>query len=185
MILIVGLGNPGKKYEKTKHNFGWLVLDKLAGKNKWKTCKKGNLKYLKLNIKDEQVELIKPQTYMNNSGQSVAYARKNHNFKPEDMIVVYDDLDLPFSKIKIGQFKSAGGHNGIKSIIQHLGFNDFIRFRLGIKNDFSEKIPAEKFVLSRFNKEEKKQLDTIIDKCIDAIELYIEKGIEETMNKYN
>lgn len=185
MKLIIGLGNPGLKYKKTRHNFGWLALDKLAGKNKWHTSKKGRLNYLKMEINNQPVELIKPQTCMNNSGQAIAYAQKKHNFKPEDIIVVYDDLDLPFGSMRIGQFESAGGHNGIKSIIQHLGFNNFIRFRLGIQNELTARIPSEKFVLTRFNRDEKKQLDKIMNNCAEAIQCYLENDLEQTMNKYN
>jgi peptidyl-tRNA hydrolase, PTH1 family len=185
MKLIIGLGNPGMKYKKTRHNFGWLVLDKIAGKNKWQTSKKGKLDYVKMEINNQTVELIKPQTYMNNSGQAIAYAQKKHDFKPEDIIIIHDELALPFGAMRIGQFESAGGHNGIKSTIQHLGFNNFIRFRLGIQNELVNRIPAEKFVLTRFNRDEKKQLETNIDTCVDALELYLEKGLEPTMNKYN
>lgn len=185
MKLIIGLGNPGRKYKKTKHNFGFLVLDKLAGKNKWHTIKKGNLEYLKMELAYNDIELIKPQTYMNNSGEAIAYAQKKHNFKPEDIIVVYDDLDLDFGSIRIGQFESAGGHNGIKSLIQHLGFSNFIRVRLGIKNELLEKIPAEKFVLTKFPRKDRKELEQIIDKTTEAITTLLDSGLDEAMNKYN
>jgi len=185
MKLIIGLGNPGLKYRQTKHNFGWLVLDKLAGKNKWNTSKKAQTKYIKTEIANVPVELIKPLTYMNNSGLTVAHIARNYNLKPEDIIVIYDDLDLKFGSIRIGQFESAGGHNGIKSIIQHLGFNNFIRFRLGINDELAEKIPAENFVLTKFNRAEKKLLDQIINNCTEAITELLATDLASAMNKYN
>ena len=185
MKLIIGLGNPGSQYKKTKHNFGFLVLDKLAGKNKWHSSASTQAKFLKMDIAHKSVKLLKPQTYMNNSGQAAAYAQKKHNFKTEDIIVVYDDLDLNFGSMRIGQFESAGGHNGIKSIIQHLGFNNFIRIRLGINNELSDKIPAEKFVLTKFKRSEKKDLDQMIDNAAQAITTILDSGLENAMNKYN
>ena len=185
MKLIIGLGNPGRKYKKTKHNFGFLVLDKLAGKNKWTSSKNANAEYLRLDIALTDTELLKPQTYMNNSGIAVAYAVKKHNIKPEDIIVIYDDLDLEFGNMRIGKFESAAGHNGIKSIIQELGFNNFIRIRLGINDEYAEKIPAEKFVLNKFPRKGKKQLEEIIDKAVNAVTELLETDIETVMNKYN
>ncbi|MBL7021887.1 aminoacyl-tRNA hydrolase [Patescibacteria group bacterium] len=185
MKLIIGLGNPGRKYKKTKHNFGFLVLDKLAGKNKWTSSKNANAEYLRLDIALTDTELLKPQTYMNNSGIAVAYAVKKHNIKPEDIIVIYDDLDLEFGNMRIGKFESAAGHNGIKSIIQELGFNNFIRIRLGINDEYAEKIPAEKFVLNKFPRKDKKQLEEIIDKAVNAVTELLETDIETVMNKYN
>jgi len=185
MKLIIGLGNPGRKYKKTKHNFGFLVLDKLASKNKWHSSKKGNFEYLHMNLAFNDVELVKPQTYMNNSGLAVAYAVKKHNVKPEDIIVVYDDLDLDFGTIRIGKFESAAGHNGIKSIVQHLGFHDFTRIRLGINNELTAKIPAEKFVLTKFARKDKKQLDEMINKATEAITIILDSDITTAANKFN
>lgn len=185
MKLIIGLGNPGRKYIKTKHNFGFLVLDELAGKNKWHTSKNVQAEYLKMDINNIDVELFKPQTFMNNSGSAIAYAVKKHNLKPEDIIIIYDDLDLDFGSIRIGIFKSAGGHNGIKSTIQQLGFHDFVRIRLGINNKLTDKIPAEKFVLTKFPRADKKELENIIARTIEAINIILDKGLPEAMNKYN
>jgi PTH1 family peptidyl-tRNA hydrolase len=190
MKLILGLGNPGKKYQATKHNAGFMALDflaeKLLGKNpKWNDSKKGKIQYLKTEINGETVELIKPQTFMNNSGTSVNFAYKNHNFKPEDIFIIYDDLDIDLGEIKVGFFESAGGHNGIKSIIQHLGFNNFLRFRMGIKTPLLERIPADKYVLSRFSLFDKLKFKKAIHKTVEALELAIEKDPREAMNKYN
>jgi peptidyl-tRNA hydrolase, PTH1 family len=190
MKLIIGLGNPGKKYQNTKHNAGFLALDFLAeellGKNhKWNDSHKGKLQYLKTKINGETVELIKPQTYMNNSGVSVQYAFKKHDFRPEDIFIIYDDLDIDLGNIKVGFFESAGGHNGVKSIIQHLGFNNFLRFRMGIKTPLLEKVPADKYVLSRFSLFDKSKFKKAIHQTVEALELAIAKNPLEVMNKYN
>ena len=185
MKLIIGLGNPGRKYKNTKHNFGFLVLDELAGKNKWHTSKNTKAEYLKMDINNIGVELFKPQTFMNNSGTAIAYVVKKHNLKPEDIIVIYDDLDLNFGSVRIGIFKSPAGHNGIKSTIEHLGFNNFIRVRLGINNGLTNKIPAEKFVLTKFSRTDKKELKNIIARTIEAINIILKEGVESAANKYN
>lgn len=190
MKLIIGLGNPGKKYQNTKHNAGFLTLDFLAeeliGKNpKWNESKKGKVQYLKTEINGEVVELLKPQSFMNNSGFGVKYAQKKHDFKPEDIFVIYDDLDIDLGDIKVGFFESAGGHNGVKSVIQHLGFHNFLRFRIGIKTPLLERIPADKYVLSRFSFFDKLKFKKAIHKTAEAIESAIEKDPREIMNKYN
>lgn len=190
MKLIIGLGNPGKKYQATKHNAGFIAIDflaeKLLGKNpKWNDSKKGKLQYLKTEFNGEVIELLKPQSFMNNSGFSVSYTHRKHNFKPEDIFVIYDDIDIELGDIKIGFFESAGGHNGIKSIIQHLGFNNFLRFRIGIKTPLLNRIPADKYVLSRFSLFDKLKFKKAIHQTAEAIESAIEKDLLEVMNKYN
>jgi len=185
MKLIIGLGNPGRKYKKTKHNFGFIILDELAGKNKWHSSSGTKAEFLKTELEYTDVELFKPLTFMNNSGQAVAYAVKKHNLKPEDIVVIYDDLDLDFGTIRIGKFESAGGHNGIKSLIQELGYNNFIRVRLGIKNELLDKIPADKFVLSKFTRKDKKQLEEITEKAKQVIKDIVTGDLEKVMNKYN
>ncbi|MCX6785406.1 MAG: aminoacyl-tRNA hydrolase [Candidatus Komeilibacteria bacterium] len=185
MKLIVGLGNPGKEYEKTRHNTGWLVLDSLVRQEQWAENKKAKLLYLKTQLNEMAVELIKPLTFMNNSGEAAAYAAKNHQAKPEDIFVVYDDLDLPLGKIRIGQFESAGGHNGIKSIIEHLKTKKFIRVRIGIGNGNSAKQPAEKFVLQKFGLTEKNKIKEAINTAAEAIKMLMAEPLEKVMNKYN
>ena len=174
MKLIIGLGNPGQKYQNTKHNLGFktvnLLAEKMVGKNpKWNDSQKGKLQYLRFENNGEAIELIKPQTYMNNSGFSVQYAFKKHNLQPTDIFLIYDDLDIDFGKVKVGEFESAAGHNGVKSVIQNLGFNDFIRFRIGIKTPLLEKIPADKFVLSGFSLLEKMKLKKILNETVAKI----------------
>lgn len=190
MKLIVGLGNPGQKYQNTKHNAGWLAVDflvqELLGKKiKWNESSKAKYLYLKTQINGENIEIIKPQTYMNNSGQTLNYIFKKHNLRPEDIFIIYDDIDIDLGKLKIGYFYSAGGHNGIKSIIQHLNFNNFLRFRIGIKTPLLEKIPADKYVLSHFSLLEKIKIKKILNKTAKAIIASLEKSPQEAMNKYN
>jgi len=185
MKLIIGLGNPGKKYEKTRHNVGWLALDLLAENDKWQQSKKAKAFYIKKEINGEQVELFKPTTYMNESGFSAYYALKHHNLTANDVMVVYDDIDLPVGTIRVGKFDSAGGHKGVQSVIDHLKSNDFVRFRIGIKNNTTERQPAEKFVLQRFGLFEKKKINESLQKTVEAIKLILEAPLKDVMNKYN
>ncbi|MBU1130660.1 aminoacyl-tRNA hydrolase [Patescibacteria group bacterium] len=185
MKLMVGLGNPGKKYQKTRHNVGWMVLDKLADGKKWNESKKAKALYLKKEVDGQQVELIKPTTYMNESGYAANYAFGNHNLNIDDVFVVYDDIDLPIGAIRVGKFTSSGGHKGVQSIIDNLKSKDFIRFRVGIKNDKTDKQPAEKFVLQKFSLFEKKQINESIQRTVEAIKLALKAPLDEVMNKFN
>ena len=185
MKLIIGLGNPGKEYEKTRHNVGWLVLDALEENDQWQTSKKANAMFIKKAINGVEVELLKPTTYMNESGRAACYAQKKHHLNPADIWVVHDDIDLPLGKIRIGQFNSSAGHKGVQSIIDHLKSADFIRFRIGIKNDVADKQPADKFVLQKFNLTEKKKINESIKKTTEAIEMLLAEPLEKVMNKFN
>lgn len=196
MKLIIGLGNPGKEYEKTRHNVGWMVLDKLAclaeanerkqaGNEKWSQSKHAKLLYLRTKLNGQEVELIKPLTFMNNSGEAVAYASKKHNLKAEDIFVIYDDVDLPLGKIRIGKFESSGGHNGIKSIIDHLKNKNFIRFRIGINKETPSKIPADKLVLQKFGLLEKSKINFSIEKTVEAITTALTEPLDNVMNRFN
>jgi PTH1 family peptidyl-tRNA hydrolase len=165
MILIVGLGNPGKKYEKTRHNVGFMAIDKLK----------------LLNIK--KVILAKPKTFMNESGKEVKKIIKNLKLKIKNLIVIHDDLDLSLGRIKISVNRGAAGHKGVESIIKELGTKNFIRFRIGIKSISNFK--TQNFVLSKFTKQEEKIVKEVIKKTAEAIEFAIIYGIEKAMNKYN
>ncbi|MCH7759694.1 aminoacyl-tRNA hydrolase [Patescibacteria group bacterium] len=185
MFLIVGLGNPGEKYEKTRHNIGFRIVDLLVDKTGWKKNKKANCLYTKKQIGKQLVEIIKPHNLMNNSGQSVKYIQKKHYLKVENIMVVHDDIDLPLGTIRIGQNISSAGHKGIQSIIDHLGTQNFIRFRIGIRPLNEKPIETEKFVLKNFNKEEKKIIDQIIELSKQAVLMTIEQGLKKSMNQYN
>ena len=170
MKLIIGLGNPGKKYENTRHNLGFLVINLLAGNDEWKENKKANYLYIKKQINSEEVELVKPLTFMNNSGKVVNYIQKKHYINIEDIVVIHDDIDLELGGIKIQQSRGSAGHKGVQSIIDALGTKDFIRMRVGIKL-INEKIimDTEKFVLQKFSKDEEKIIQETIKKAADLI----------------
>ncbi len=185
MKLIIGLGNPGQEYQKTRHNAGFMAVDLLAHGESWQHNKNVKADFIKLELNGQTVELLKPADFMNNSGSSVAQESKNHNLKIEEVIVVYDDLDLPLGKIRVGRFDSAGGHNGIKSIIEHLGAKDFIRVRIGIANSHAYKVPAEKFVLQKFGLLEKSKINQSVKLAAQAITMLMTEPLEKVMNKYN
>ena len=184
MKLIVGLGNPGIEYEGTRHNCGFMVVDELANKlnteinqNKFKGL------YTKVKYHGEDVILLKPQTYMNLSGESVIAAMNFFKLDKEDIIVIYDDLDMPVGKLRLRKTGSAGGHNGIKNIIAHLSSQDFKRIRVGI--DRHKYMKVVDYVLSRFAKEETEAINQGIDKASDAVLDYLDHDFDYIMNRYN
>jgi len=136
MKIIVGLGNPGKKFEKTRHNLGFMVLDKFSRKNKFpkfKMQKEFLAEISEKKIGKEKIILAKPQTFMNNSGKSVKILTRTFNLEPKNLFVIHDDLDIPFGKIKISFGRGSAGHRGVQSIIDEIGTRDFVRFRIGIE----------------------------------------------------
>lgn len=184
MKLIIGLGNPGKEYENTRHNTGFMVLDSLSKKlNVDINQSKFKGLYVKTKYKGEDVILLKPQTYMNLSGESVRQVMDFFKIAQEDILVVYDDLDMPVGKLRLRQNGSAGGHNGIKNIILHTGSQNFNRIRVGI--DRSKVIKVVDYVLAKFTKDEQAYIEEGIDKASDAIIDYLEYGFNHAMNKYN
>lgn len=172
-MIIIGLGNPGEKYANTRHNVGFMVLDRLS--KSWKSGP--NYLYSDINISAQKVRLVKPLTYMNLSGEVFKY------LPHDDIIVVYDDLNLPLGRIRIRKDGSAGGHNGIKSIISYIGQN-FPRIRIGIGPKPKE-VDAADYVLSDFSSEEFEKLRKVIDLTLQAIETIVSEGIDKAMNKYN
>jgi len=187
MKLIIGLGNPGQKYQNTRHNIGFQVADSfLEKKEKWRKSKKANCLYFRKQIGQQEIEIIKPLTFMNNSGLSVKYAFKKHGLHPENIIVVHDDIDIDFGKIRISKDRSSAGHNGVQSIINHLKTKNFIRIRIGIASEQKNNdIASEKFVLKNFSRKEKGQLLEIIALGKQIIVGVLENGLEKTMNQYN
>ena len=173
MKLIIGLGNPGRKYKKTKHNFGFLVLDKLAGKNKWHTNQNARVEYLRLDLNNHDVALLKPQTYMNNSGQAVSATANYYNIDIDHIIIISDDKDMEFGKIRFRSEGGSGGHNGIASVIEHLSTEFFKRIKIGVKNEHTDMMDTADFVLSRFSKEEEQQLSHIIEIVISHLQKII------------
>lgn len=189
MILIIGLGNIGEKYEQTRHNLGFMVLDALAekilplAKTKWQTDKKSNSQLIKIN---PRLFLMKPQTMMNASGFAVTKIASFYKVEPENVWVVYDDADLPLGKIKIRLGGGSGGHRGMDSIIEQLGTDKFVRFRLGIgeANRGKDRL-LEKYVLKDFAANETNKVKQIIKKTIVAIEMALDENLEKAMNKFN
>lgn len=183
-MLIAGLGNPGKKYEKTRHNVGFEVLDILAEREVWKISRRAQALFCKKEIAGKNIELLKPQTFMNRSGLSVVYAMRKHSLESSDLIVIHDDLDLPCGVIRISKNSQSAGHKGVESIISALKTKDFTRVRLGIKPGHPV-ANAEKFVLSSFAKEECGIIEKTQKRTAEAVECIIEKGVEKAMEKYN
>ncbi len=181
MVLVVGLGNPGTKYTNTKHNFGFWVLNKFAEKSSLK-FKAGKGDYLY--AKDGDLILAKPTTYMNNSGVAVGEICRYFNLSPENVIVVYDDIDLPLGTIRLRPSGGTGGHRGIESMIYHLKSEDFNRLRLGIATDEHMR-PSEKYVLKPFSEKYSDSVEIAINNACDALSHFIQHGIVDTMNKFN
>ncbi len=178
MTIIVGLGNPGEKFNLTRHNVGFMVLDFFAAKNGFDDFLFSK-KYTAEISENNGVILVKPQTFMNDSGRAAQALLKN---KEATLIVVHDDIDLPLGNIKFSVGSSSGGHKGVQSIIDMLGTKDFIRLKIGIATNDQK---AMDVVLKKFSKEEQKMLDEVIEKSAEALDYFLENGIEKTMNKYN
>ncbi len=184
MKLIVGLGNPGKDYENTRHNCGFKVIDEIA-KELNVTLDKAKFKgiYTKTSYKGEEVILLKPLTYMNSSGESVVEVMNFFKIDVEDILVIYDDLDMPVGKIRLREDGSAGGHNGMKSIIQHIKTQKFKRIRVGIDKD--QFIPVIDYVLGKFRKDEKVIIEETFNRAAKAALYFVETDFMKVMNKYN
>lgn len=173
MKLIIGLGNPGEKYKKTRHNAGFLAVDKLVSSIKYQvlsTQSKFKTEISQGLLDNEKVILVKPQTFMNESGKAVRAVLDYYKIKPEDIIVIHDDLDIPLGEYKISKNKNSGGHKGVQSVIDSLGTKDFTRIRIGIEiQNLPHKIPTEKFVLEKFGKEEIGIIESVIEKIAEEI----------------
>ncbi|MBD3327883.1 aminoacyl-tRNA hydrolase [Candidatus Peregrinibacteria bacterium] len=191
MKIILGLGNPGPEYSKTRHNSGFLVLDKFAELNEFpnfKPEKKFRADVSVGFVNNEKIILAKPTTYMNLSGYAALQLRDFFKVKNDDIWVVYDDLDLQFGKIRVRPSGSAGTHNGLKSIIQTLNATDIPRFRIGIESRghmTEPKISTNSFVLSKYSKEESLLLNNVLENASKAVLHGIKYGIIDTMNEFN
>lgn len=184
MKLVVGLGNKGREYENTRHNMGFLLVDRyLQYKNITDKFKeKFNAMYIETTINNEKVIFIKPMTYMNNSGIAVRAFVDFYKLNSEDVLVISDDLDLDLGKFRLRRNGSSGGHNGLKSIISHLGTDNFKRLRIGISNDKDDVI---NYVLSKFSKKELGEIDTMFDTLVDVLDDYFVMDFTSLMSKYN
>ncbi|MBN1882738.1 MAG: aminoacyl-tRNA hydrolase [Deltaproteobacteria bacterium] len=186
MKAVFGLGNPGDTYANTRHNIGFFVVDALAELVGVRLSKKKfSAKTGEIHIGGERVFVAKPQTFMNISGRSVAQAAGFFRLEASDIIVVYDDMDLDFGKLRIRPGGGAGGHRGVKSIIDQLGDADFTRVRIGIGRPEGSDGSAVGHVLGAFSKGERAGLDEIIDRAVDAVRTIIISGTNVAMNQYN
>ncbi len=182
MRMIVGLGNPGRTYAHTRHNVGFDILDIFAKKHHVRILSRqaralvGSFEFY-----GEQILLVKPQTFMNESGQAIGTLVRKHNLDADDVLVIYDDLDLPLGKIRIRLRGSSGGHKGMRSIISHLHSEDFPRIRIGIGRSGE----AIDHVLSRFSRKDKQIMDVTLQQAADALDMILQEGIEAAMNRYN
>lgn len=184
MKLVIGLGNPGKEYEKTRHNCGFRVIEKLEEVLHVR-CNQVKFQglYVKCRYHQEDLILFKPTTYMNLSGQAVAEIMRFYKLKPEDIIVIYDDLDTAVGKIRLRETGNAGGHNGMKNIIAHLGTNQFKRIRVGIGRDMNVLIID--YVLKKIPKADQPAMEEAFEKAKDAVLLSLDRGFNQAMNQYN
>ena len=184
--LIVGLGNPGEKYENTRHNVGFQVIDELA-ERQGKPVQRLKFKALTglLTIGGEKALVMKPVTYMNLSGEAVRPAADFYKIPPERVLVISDDTALAAGRLRIRQKGSAGGHNGLKSIIQHLGSDQFPRIRVGVGEKPHPDYDLADWVLGKFQGEDKKIMEQAVERAADAVECLLREGIDRAMNRFN
>lgn len=185
--LVVGLGNPGSCYQGTPHNVGFETIQRLVECNDWSLNRslKYNSIYAKIKINDGEVYFILPQTYMNLSGESVLGFYRWLDLTLESVLVVYDDVDILRGNIKFSRGGSSAGHRGVNSIMHCLGDKNFNRCRIGVGRPQNENFPIEKYVLAKFSKEAKRDVDLAIDVAKDAVMCWIDSGIEDCMLKFN
>jgi PTH1 family peptidyl-tRNA hydrolase len=190
MILIVGLGNPGERYKETRHNLGFMVLEKLAKKLTplTKTLWEGRLKFKsEILVIENRLVLVKPQTFMNESGKAVERLASFYKIDPENLWVVHDDVDLPLGKIKIRLGGASAGHHGVESIIEELRTDNFYRFRLGVGHprEVGKKNEVETYILKKFESQEQSALKTMVKKAVEAIEVAFKEGMPAAMSRFN
>ena len=197
MKLVVGLGNPEERYASTRHNLGFEIVDLLGKRVKgqggsWKYEEKFKSEILNFTLYASHLTLVKPQTFMNKSGMAIRLLADYYKISPEDVIIIYDELDLPLGKIKVRLGGAAAGHHGVESIIEALGTDKFIRVRLGIGNlrtksgeHKGQTVSAEKFVLEPFMPQEKSQVKHMTKQAVKALEILLGKGLEYTQTQFN
>ena len=184
MKLIVGLGNPGEEYKSTRHNMGFAAIDYISEKHGIPVKKSKNRALIgEGKIGSERVVLVKPLTFMNLSGEAVAPLAHWYKVPPEDLLVLYDDMDIPVGQMRMRPSGSAGGHNGMKSIIRHLSTDQFPRLRIGIGR--KEDADTIDYVLGKLSREEQEAQFTLLGKVCDAVTAFVREGLEPAMNRYN
>lgn len=185
MKLIVGLGNPGRRYRGTRHNVGWEVLARLADRAGIRVNEdEGFAEVGRGAIGTQRVLLARPVTYMNVSGEAVRDLRRRHRLRPADILLIVDDIDLPLGRLRLRAGGSAGGHNGLKSVIEALGTTEFPRLRVGIGRPPLGVDPAE-FVLTRFTDREAATVQESLTRAVEAVEMAVTEGVGAAMNRYN
>jgi len=188
MQLIIGLGNPDEKHARTRHNVGFRVLDHLQAEQGFSTFKmetKFRAEVSVGTIGEEKVMLVKPQTYMNLSGEAVRAIIDFYKLSSEQVLVIFDDKDLPFGQLRIRASGGHGGHNGMRSLIQYLGTEAFPRIKVGVANEFTERTPTDQFVLSAFSSEEEVALPDIIHRAVQATQKVVQGGVDEAGTQFN
>ena len=183
-LLVAGLGNPGREYEQTRHNVGWLVLDELARRHggSWRSKFSGSLAEVRLG--EARLALLKPETYMNESGRSVGAAERFFKVEPPQLLVVHDDVDLEPGRLQARAGGGLAGHNGLRSLAQHLGSQDFLRLRIGVgRPGRGDRRPVSDWVLSPFSAEE--DVDALVARGADAVESLVAEGLEATQTRFN
>jgi len=184
MKLIAGLGNIGKEYENSRHNIGFMVADELV--RRWGlSWRSDRLSFIAELYHPYRLLLLKPRTYMNLSGVAVRHFADYYRVDTDDIAIIQDDMDLPAGKVRVRRKGKDGGHNGIKSIIEHLGTTEFNRFKIGIGHPEHEKKTVIKHVLTKFTAEESKEVKDAVEKTADAVITWLEHGIDVAMNRFN
>ncbi|UOQ91356.1 aminoacyl-tRNA hydrolase [Halobacillus shinanisalinarum] len=185
MKCIVGLGNPGKRYEKTRHNVGFMIIDELANQNAWNLDQKKFKGLFTIeHMNGEKVLLLKPQTYMNLSGDSLRLFMDYYDIRDDEVLVIYDDLDLPPGRMRLRQKGGHGGHNGIRSIIDQLGTKEFKRLRIGVGRP-SVPMSVVDYVLGTFDKDQQRSIQEVVEQSVKACEAWLEQPFDEVMNSFN
>ena len=183
-LLVAGLGNPGREYERTRHNAGWLVLDELAQRHggSWRSKFSGSLSEVRLG--DARVALLKPETYMNESGRSLGAAARFFKVQPEQVLVVHDDVDLETGRLQARAGGGLAGHNGLRSLAQHLGSQDFLRLRIGVgRPGRGDPRSVADWVLSAFAPED--DAEALVSRSADAVETIVSDGLEAAQQRFN
>jgi len=185
MKLVIGLGNPGAQYEHTRHNVGFRVVDMLAANYGWKWERRRRIMLASGTLGPEKVVLVKPLTYMNNSGEVVGELVHWYKLQPEDILVIYDELDLPIGKVRLRAKGSAGGHNGLDNIIRHVHTNQFPRLRVGIGRPVNHRMETINYVLGIPPTDERIVLEIAENRAVEAVPMIIQNGLEAVMNSIN
>jgi peptidyl-tRNA hydrolase, PTH1 family len=183
-LLVAGLGNPGREYAETRHNIGWLVVDELARRHGGSFRSKFSGQLAELRLEDQKLALLKPETYMNESGRSLAAAARFFKLDPGAVLVVHDDVDLDPERLQVRLGGGLAGHNGLRSVAQAVGTNDFLRLRIGVgRPGRGDRRPVSDYVLSKFDPET--DVDELVSRAADAAEALAQEGLEEAQRRYN